>query len=525
MPRGGGEDSDGLGDTHPATWESKLSRADERRIRQECFIPPFVKLRFDEKKSGTIVCSDRHEVCMYEAMFRAGFRLPFLPMIQELLNYLDLAPHQLAPNAWRYLFGCMVLWPLALGKEHQLTVREFLHLHWVHRNPGGFGVYNIQTRRGKLITLKTKYSSNRGWKSKYFFTSGQWEFAPTEKATEIRVPREVNMLSEKGGQEPHLTPNELARVNKVHKWARKQESCLNFAVFGSVPRLMELVYVHVGHLAVELRKEFLRLPFNPSPQTVNTRGATPRKDQAQAADKGKSTKVDKGKGILIEPEKPEKVVYPIKTGGVFKIREPRAPTPPAKKSPQVEKKNIGVSPKVVRALRLADEEESDAEKTVEATPEQTPLAKVPAEESDVQVIEAPLVKKRKLKRVAEPNIPAVEPATPMVETAILAIKVTNVADFLAARRSQAPPPSVPRVEDVAAFLANEPVLAVPVNIAGLVEETLQALEGPIPSVLNHPLGLNIQHILEDIDIESKGSVGMADDNLGLRIAATTQTSQ
>jgi 16S rRNA U1498 N3-methylase RsmE len=74
----------------------------------------------------------------------------------------------------------MVLWPLALGKEYQLTVKEFLHLHQVHRNSKGSRVYNIQTRRGKLITLETKYSSNHGWNSKYFFTSGQWEFAPME---------------------------------------------------------------------------------------------------------------------------------------------------------------------------------------------------------------------------------------------------------------------------------------------------------------------------------------------------------
>jgi hypothetical protein len=286
---------------------------------------------------------------------------------------------------------------------------------------------------------------------------------------------------------------------------------------------MEHVYVPAGHSVVELRKEFLRLPFDPSPPTANTRGATPRKDQAQVTDKGKFAKVDKGKGILIEPERLEKVVYPIQTGGVFKIREPRAPTPPAKKSHQVEKKNIGVSPKVVRALRLADKEESDVEKTVEATPEQTPLSKVPVDESDVQVIEAPLVKKRKLKRVDKPTVQVVEPTALVVEVAVPNVKATNVTGFLAARRSQAPPPSVPRVEDVAVFLANEPVLAVPVNVAGLVEEPLQAPEGPIPSVLNHPLGSNIQHILEDINIESEDSVGMAGDNLGLYPMATTQT--
>jgi hypothetical protein len=116
MPRGGNEDSDGLGDAHPAMWESKLSKADERRIRKECFIPPFVKIRFAERGSGDIVRSDHHEVCVYETMFRTGFRLPFLPMVRELLNYLDLSPHQVAPNAWRFLFGCMVLCPLTLGK-------------------------------------------------------------------------------------------------------------------------------------------------------------------------------------------------------------------------------------------------------------------------------------------------------------------------------------------------------------------------------------------------------------------------
>jgi hypothetical protein len=373
MPRGGGEDSDGLGDAHPATWESRLSKADERRIRRECFIPPFVKVRFAERGAGAIVRSDRHEVCVYETMFRAGFRLPFLPMVRELLAYLDLSPHQIAPNAWRFLYGCMVLWPLALGKEHQLTAREFLHLHRVHRNPGGSGVYNIQTRRGRLVILEPRYSSNHGWKTKFFFASGQWEFAPTEKATDARVPREVNMLSERGGREPRLTPKELARVEEVLKWARRHESSLTFEVLGSVPRLMELVYAPAGHVSVGLTKELVRVPLDPSPPAANTRGATPRKGKAPAAD-DRPAKVDKGKGKVVEPEKPKKATYPIQTGGNFKIREPRRPSPPVfpiapppKKSPLNEGTKTEAHPKVVRALRLADEE-SETEKPVEAPP-------------------------------------------------------------------------------------------------------------------------------------------------------------
>jgi hypothetical protein len=124
-----GNDSDGLGDAHHALWEAKLSKADEHRIKTECYIPRFVKIRFDEERKGAIVHSDYHEVCVYEAMFRASFQLLFLPMVRELLNYLDLAPHQLAPNAWTVLYTYMVLWPLAMGKERQLIEREFLHLH------------------------------------------------------------------------------------------------------------------------------------------------------------------------------------------------------------------------------------------------------------------------------------------------------------------------------------------------------------------------------------------------------------
>jgi hypothetical protein len=68
------------------------------------------------------------------------------------------------------------------------------------------------------------------------------------------------------------------------------------------------------------------------------------------------------------------------TGGAFKIHERKAPIPPAspavplaKKSPTVErKKKVEVPPRVVRALKLADEEESGAKMPFEAAVKPTP---------------------------------------------------------------------------------------------------------------------------------------------------------
>ena len=80
--------------------------------------------------------------------------------------------------------------------------------------------------------------------------------------------------------------------------------------------------------------------------------------------------------------------------------------------------------------------------------------------------------------------------------------------------------------DVEVFLANKPVKAIPVNIVeSVVEESIQAPVGPIPSILCHPLGLNIQCILEEIDLESKESVGMGDNQTGPPNAAVEKTPQ
>ena len=68
------------------------------RYRRKYQIPEDVVLRIPE--SDEVACSSRFgDVAFYEADFNAGIRFPMQPLMRELLDRLNLAPGQLAPNA------------------------------------------------------------------------------------------------------------------------------------------------------------------------------------------------------------------------------------------------------------------------------------------------------------------------------------------------------------------------------------------------------------------------------------------
>ena len=50
------------------------------------------------------------EIYIYEQMFKLDVRLPVYPIIRAVLSFINLAPAQLSPNAWRVLVGAIVLW-------------------------------------------------------------------------------------------------------------------------------------------------------------------------------------------------------------------------------------------------------------------------------------------------------------------------------------------------------------------------------------------------------------------------------
>jgi hypothetical protein len=516
-----GNDSDGLGETHPAFWASHLSAADERRIRKECFIPSFIKIHFDENKSGVVARSDVHEVCVYEHMFKAGLRLPFILIIRELLGFLNLSPHQLSPNAWRTFLACVILWPLALGRDHTFTIKEFLHLYRLQKNPQCSVAYNFQTKKGKFIQIDSQFSINLKWKDKYFFVSGQWEFTPTEKAKGPRVPRDINGPPTRAHDEPVLTPEMIHRVNQVIKWGREHPKMMFVGSLITAPKLSKFVNdVESFRPPVRPIGDLLRARLDPSGcldrsgPAANTQASTPRKGKGEAplATQVKPKVVDKGKAKVVDTGKPAKAVYPIMTGRDFKIREPKVSTPPSLPVNPPTKRGLleekpEKPPKVARVLKLLDEEESpEAGGPAKDLPGSARKTHSAAEES-VEVVEAPLVKKRRLTKAVGTDVPAAETGPPIDE-------VADVAGFLASQRKKAMPSLVPPIVEVEKFIANEPILAVPVAVAKVPEEEpLRVPEGSIP-VLSQPLGLNIWHILEDIEMMSDDSVGLAGDNIG-----------
>lgn len=70
---------------------AKFSSKDERVLRHNYDISDSVSLHFKDPVLSTF---SHGEVCLYERMFLAGLRLPFLAIAWELLCYLQVAPSQ-----------------------------------------------------------------------------------------------------------------------------------------------------------------------------------------------------------------------------------------------------------------------------------------------------------------------------------------------------------------------------------------------------------------------------------------------
>jgi hypothetical protein len=172
-----------------------------------------------------------------------------------------------------------------------------------------------------------KYSNNPGWKEKYFFATGQWEFFPLEAVAGPRVPCETCFPSDHASKIPRLTEAELARVNKILAWALKNDDLMSYT------KLITEVYEKPLEGAVS--------SIASGPPAANTWGATPYKP---TVDKGKGKVTDKGKGKMVEPKKPE---FQLRTSRALQILEPKKPKAPKKTNAPKKLKPLNSEPPVL----------------------------------------------------------------------------------------------------------------------------------------------------------------------------------
>jgi hypothetical protein len=107
-------------------------------------------------------------------MLMAGFRFPFRAIAREPVVHLGVAPSQIKPNGWRYLFASFIVWRTELQKR--MFVTKFLTIYHVSFQRDGTVEFTVR-KKPSYIHLGWSYSSNRDWKKQVFRVSGQWEGA------------------------------------------------------------------------------------------------------------------------------------------------------------------------------------------------------------------------------------------------------------------------------------------------------------------------------------------------------------
>uniref|UniRef100_A0A2N9I5P2 Uncharacterized protein n=1 Tax=Fagus sylvatica TaxID=28930 RepID=A0A2N9I5P2_FAGSY len=209
--------SEGVGPEASWTARSYLSKVVDNDgldgYRRKYQIPEDVVLRIPA--SDEVACSSRYgDVAFYEADFKAGIRFPLQPLMRELLDRLNLAPDQLAPNAWRTVVGSMVMWKVLSEGKDDLTLDELLFCYKPCQIPASPGFWSLNMRQRGLKLIVGTPSSNREWKDNYVFVCGDnWEGLQCEKDDNfIPVRREWGVPSSSALRRPKLNEDGHNRV-------------------------------------------------------------------------------------------------------------------------------------------------------------------------------------------------------------------------------------------------------------------------------------------------------------------------
>ena len=129
---------------------------------------------------GEWCCDPRFGIGVYEAYLLGGLRFPLNAFIRELLVRLGLGVCQFNPNAWRLVISMQVLWREVFGGDRPLTVDEFLYCYKPSEIHQSLGFYQFTARGKDCRMIRSLPSSDRKWKTEFFFVSGNWAGNPSD---------------------------------------------------------------------------------------------------------------------------------------------------------------------------------------------------------------------------------------------------------------------------------------------------------------------------------------------------------
>ena len=81
---------------------------------------------------------------------------------------------QLNSNAWRLIVSMQILWREVFEGDCPLTMDEFLYCYKPSEINQSLGFYQFIAKGNDCRLIKSLVTSDRNWKTKFFFISGFW---------------------------------------------------------------------------------------------------------------------------------------------------------------------------------------------------------------------------------------------------------------------------------------------------------------------------------------------------------------
>ena len=95
---------------------------------------------------------------------------------------------QLNSNAWRLIVSMQIMWREVFEGDCPLTMDEFLYCYKPSEINQSLGFYQFIAKGNDCRLIKSLVTSDRNWKTEFFFISGFWSGHLVEVGRDTFVP-------------------------------------------------------------------------------------------------------------------------------------------------------------------------------------------------------------------------------------------------------------------------------------------------------------------------------------------------